>query len=72
MSGSGASEIVGINNRVTNFFSGILGWLVALVFFFPVFWMVLTSLKSEQDAQEVVPVFIFDPSFDRYLSLIHI
>ena len=70
MSGSGASEIAGINNRVTNFFSGILGWLVALVFFFPVFWMVLTSLKSEQDAQEVVPVFIFDPSFDRYREIL--
>lgn len=70
MSGSGATEIVGINNRVTNFFSGVLGWLAALIFFFPVFWMVQTSFKSEQDAQEEVPVFIFDPTLDRYREVL--
>ena len=43
MSGSETSEIVGVNSRIADFFSGIVGWLAAIVFFFPVFWMVQTS-----------------------------
>lgn len=70
MSGSETSTIVGIDNRLTNFISGILGWFAALVFFFPIFWMVLTSLKSEQDAQEATPVFFFDPTLDRYREVL--
>ncbi len=70
MSGSKSSEIVGVNNKVADFFSGILAWLVAGVFFFPIFWMVLTSLKEESDAQTEVPVFLFDASFDRYREVL--
>jgi sorbitol/mannitol transport system permease protein len=35
------------------------------VFFFPVFWMVLNSFKSEQDAN-TSPKLFFHPTFDRY------
>ena len=70
MSGEETSEIVGVNNRVANFFSGILGWGAAIVFFFPVFWMVQTSFKEEPDAQRESPVFIFDPSLDRYRDVL--
>ena len=70
MSGEETSEIVGVNNRVANFFSGILGWGAAIVFFFPVFWMVQTSFKEETDAQRESPVFIFDPSLDRYRDVL--
>jgi sorbitol/mannitol transport system permease protein len=44
---------------------GALAWLVGLIFFFPVFWMVLNSFKSEQDAN-ASPKLFFDPTFDRY------
>jgi sorbitol/mannitol transport system permease protein len=44
---------------------GALAWLVGLIFFFPVFWMVLNSFKSEQDAN-TSPKLFFDPSLDRY------
>ena len=70
MSGEETSEIVGVNSRVTNFFGGILAWLIAGVFFFPIFWMVQTSFKTEQDAQNESPVFIFDPSLDRYREVL--
>jgi sorbitol/mannitol transport system permease protein len=44
---------------------GAVAWLVGLVFFFPVFWMVLNSFKTEQDAN-TSPKLFFDPTLDRY------
>src|SRR5258707_9185764 len=44
---------------------GVAAWITGLVFFFPVFWMVLNSFKSEQDAN-TSPKLFFHPSFDRY------
>jgi sorbitol/mannitol transport system permease protein len=44
---------------------GAVAWLTALVFFFPVFWMVLNSFKSEQDAN-TSPKLFFHPTLDRY------
>ena len=64
------NEIVGVQNKVADFFNGVIGWLAALIFFFPVFWMVQTSLKEENEAQRETPVFIFDASFDRYRELL--
>jgi sorbitol/mannitol transport system permease protein len=44
---------------------GLLAWLAGLLFFFPVFWMILSSFKSERDAN-ASPKLFFDPTFDRY------
>jgi sorbitol/mannitol transport system permease protein len=44
---------------------GLLAWVVGLVFFFPVFWMILSSFKSERDAN-ASPKLLFDPTLDRY------
>ena len=44
---------------------GLLAWVVGLIFFFPVFWMVLNSFKSEQDAN-TSPKLFFHPTLDRY------
>ena len=52
-------------SRVTNAFMGVLAWLVALLFFFPVFWMVINSFKEEQDAN-TSPKLFFSPTLDRY------
>ncbi len=51
--------------RWVNALFGALAWLVGLVFFFPVFWMVLSSFKSEADAN-TSPKLFFHPSLDRY------
>ena len=37
---------VGQSTKFSTFFLPVLAWLVALVFFFPIFWMVLTSFKT--------------------------
>ncbi len=70
MSGSGGDAIVGYDNKFGTFITTILGWAATIVFFFPVFWMVLTSFKEESDAQNETPVFFFDASFDRYRDVI--
>src|SRR5437762_10618291 len=57
-------RVVG-ERRWVNVSFGALAWLVGLVFFFPVFWMVLNSFKSEQDAN-ASPKLFFHPTFDRY------
>jgi sorbitol/mannitol transport system permease protein len=44
---------------------GALAWVLGLVFFFPVFWMVLNSFKTEQDAN-ASPKLFFHPTLDRY------
>jgi sorbitol/mannitol transport system permease protein len=44
---------------------GLLAWVAGLVFFFPVFWMILSSFKSERDAN-ASPKLFFDPTLDRY------
>ena len=44
---------------------GVAAWITALVFFFPVFWMVLNSFKSEQDAN-TSPKLFFHPTLERY------
>jgi polyol transport system permease protein len=44
---------------------GLFAWLAGLLFFFPVFWMILSSFKSEQDAN-ASPKLFFDPTLDRY------
>jgi sorbitol/mannitol transport system permease protein len=44
---------------------GLLAWLAGFVFFFPVFWMILSSFKTERDAN-ASPKLFFDPTLDRY------
>jgi sorbitol/mannitol transport system permease protein len=51
--------------RWVNSALGIGAWVLGLVYFFPVFWMVLNSFKSEQDAN-TSPKLIFDPTLDRF------
>jgi sorbitol/mannitol transport system permease protein len=44
---------------------GVTAWLVAAVFFFPVFWMVLNGFKEEADAN-ASPQLFFEPTLDRF------
>lgn len=43
-----------------------LAWLAAIVFFFPVLWMVLTGFKHEADAASNPPTWLFSPTLDGY------
>lgn len=64
MSRAETSITVG-ESRWVNRALGVAAWITALVFFFPVFWMVLNSFKSEQDAN-TSPKLFFHPTLERY------
>jgi sorbitol/mannitol transport system permease protein len=51
--------------RWVNWVFGLLAWVLGLIFFFPVFWMVLNSFKTEADAN-TSPKLFFHPTLDRY------
>lgn len=44
----------------------ILAWLVALIVFFPIFWMILTSFKTELGAFSTPPQLFFTPTLENY------
>ncbi|MDT5064952.1 MAG: polyol transport system permease protein [Mycobacterium sp.] len=46
-----------------------VAWLVGIGFFFPVFWMVLTSFKAESDAATNPPKLFFVPTLDQYSAV---
>jgi sorbitol/mannitol transport system permease protein len=46
-----------------------LAWIVALVFFFPIFWLILTSFKTDADAVKPEFLFFFTPTLDNYLNM---
>jgi sorbitol/mannitol transport system permease protein len=48
---------------------GVVAWIAALGFFFPVFWMVLTSFKQEGDAATNPPKLFFTPTLDQYAKV---
>jgi sorbitol/mannitol transport system permease protein len=41
-------------------------WTVAFIFFFPIFWMVLTSFKTELQAIATPPLLVFEPTLENY------
>jgi sorbitol/mannitol transport system permease protein len=43
---------------------GLLAWAIALALFFPIFWMVITAFKTEQQAY--VPTLWFMPTLDSF------
>lgn len=56
-------------NQLKIFATTCLCWLVALVIFFPIFWMVLTSFKTELQAISMPPKFIFEPTLENYRGI---
>jgi sorbitol/mannitol transport system permease protein len=47
-----------------------LTWIVAIGFFFPVLWMVLTAFKQEKDAATQTPTFFFTPTLDQFRAVL--
>ncbi|PVZ19996.1 MULTISPECIES: carbohydrate ABC transporter permease [unclassified Pseudomonas] len=48
---------------------GGLSWLIALLIFFPILWMVMTSFKTEIDAFATPPLFFFHPTLENYIHI---
>ena len=49
--------------------AAIVAWIAALLMFFPIFWMVLASFKTESQAIETPPVFFFAPTLENYSDI---
>jgi sorbitol/mannitol transport system permease protein len=49
--------------------AAILGWGVALLLFFPILWMVLTSFKTEVAAIATPPQLLFAPTLESYAEV---
>lgn len=46
-----------------------VAWIAAIAFFFPIFWMVLTSFKTEGQAISMPPQFFFTPTLENYVEI---
>ncbi len=44
----------------------VVAWAVTLLLFFPLGWLVLTSFKTELQAIQVPPLFIFEPTMENF------
>lgn len=47
----------------------VLAWAVGLLFFFPIFWMVFTSFKTDADAVDPTKLFVFQPTLENYVNM---
>jgi polyol transport system permease protein len=61
--------IVATSSRFSKFGRPVLAWGVGLMFFFPIFWMVLTSFKTDADAVKPEHLIWFTPTFENYLNM---
>ena len=45
-------------------------WIVALLMFFPIYWMISSGFKKEVDVFAIKPKFLFNPTIDTFLTVI--
>jgi sorbitol/mannitol transport system permease protein len=50
--------------------AALVGWGLALIMFFPVFWMILTAFKTEPQAIAGPPVFFFEPTLRNFQQVL--
>ena len=58
-----------IRGKSSTIWRGGVGWTSALVMFFPIFWMLLTSFKTEIDAVTTPPLLFFTPTFENFAAV---
>ena len=54
------------NFNLKNLFLNLLVLVAAFIIIFPIFWIILMSLKSSAQVMEWPPVFFFEPTLDNY------
>ena len=57
------------NTIFARFVRPSLAWGVAILFFFPIFWMVFTSFKTDADAVKPEFLFLFTPTLENYVNM---
>ena len=61
--------IVAQETKLGRFGRPVIAWVVALLFFFPIFWLVFTSFKTDADAVKPEFLFFFTPTLENYLNM---
>ena len=61
--------IVAQSSKFGTYGRPILAWGVGLIFFFPIFYMVMTSFKTDADAVKPEFLFYFTPTLENYLNM---
>ncbi|WP_299550414.1 carbohydrate ABC transporter permease [uncultured Tateyamaria sp.] len=61
--------IVATTTKFSVYGRPVLAWIVGLLFFFPIFWLVLTSFKTDADAVKPEFLLFFTPTLDNYLNM---
>ena len=61
--------IVSKTSNLVKYGRPILAWSIGLLFFFPIFWMVLTSFKTDADAVKPEHLIWFTPTLDNYFNM---
>jgi sorbitol/mannitol transport system permease protein len=56
-------------SKLGHFIWPVLAWAVAIVFFFPIFWMVFTSFKTDADAVKPQHLLFFTPTLENYVNM---
>ena len=49
---------------------GVVAWVAAIIFVFPVIWMVLTALKQSKDVTTNPPVWFFTPTLEHFENVL--
>ena len=57
------------NTKLQTLLITLFGWAIALLVFFPIFWMFLTSFKTEEMAISTPPQFFFTPTLEGYREI---
>lgn len=65
----GTGSPVFTKRRVGGFLLTVLTWVVVALIFFPVFWMIVTSFKTEGAAASYPPKLIDEFTLDRYAEV---
>jgi len=61
--------IVAQSSKTGRISRATFAWIVGLLFFFPIFWMVLTSFKTDADAVKPEYLIAFQPTLENYLNM---
>ncbi len=65
-----ASRVDGRRAVISKVVWSIVGWLVVFIFFFPVLWMWLESLKTEPQAASSPPTILFAPTLAEFQEVL--
>ena len=57
------------SSKLGNFLWPVLAWTIALIFFFPIFWLVFTSFKTDADAVKPEFLTFFTPTLENYTNM---